>query len=286
MDGGRMIMNRWRCVVIAGLLPITIFVTVVFCPAAGVSGTTETIRERVTQYFAAVQSNDIGKAKEFVLERSRNTFFPQFDPKMSGVRVAEVHLEKENTAAVVKLLCQVMIPAAMQPVDVPQFQRWKLEGGNWYFDPADPPPTEASVMKKYYFEKLKSKGAKDPSQWDVRFDKEAQNFGVAVKGTTVTVRFPFTNQTKQELKVERVILHQLMKDLTITRTVPAGKKGEIVIALDTAPLYRDFDHDIFVQFEPIQEIVKLKIQGRIFTAKDLEGYNPVAVESGKPQVKP
>ena len=57
----------------------------------------------------------------------------------------------------VRVLCQVMIPSAMQTVDVPQLQRWKLDAGNWYLDPADPPPSEASIMKKYYFEKLKRK---------------------------------------------------------------------------------------------------------------------------------
>jgi len=274
-----------RFLISAACLSATLFLTTSVCLSDEPLGTTETIKERVKQYFAAVQSNDIGKAKEFVLEKSRSSFSPQFDSKLIGVRVAQVDLQQNSAAAVVKVLCQVMIPAAMQPVDVPQLQRWKLDAGIWYFDPADPPPSEASVMKKYYFEKLKSKEGKDPSQWDVRFDKEAQNFGVAVKGTTVTLRFSFTNQTKQELRVEKILLHQLMKDLTSTRVISAGKKGEIVIALDTAPLYRDFDHDIFVQFEPIQEMVKLKIQGRVFTAKDLEAFNPITGESGKAQVK-
>ena len=275
--------SRPRCRMPTGLLSTILFLTTATFFLAAESS--ETIKERVAQYFAAVQSNDIGKAKEFVLEKSRASFFPQFDSKLIGVRVAEVHLEKDKTAAVVKLLCQVMVPSAMQPVDVPQLQRWKLVSGNWYFDPSDPPPSEASIMKKYFYEKLKKKEGKDPSQWDVRFEKEHQNFGVAVKGTTVTVRFSFTNQTTQELRVEKILLHQLMKDLTNTRVIPPGKKGEIVIALDTAPLYRDFDQDIFVQFEPIQEMVKLKVQGRVFTAKDLEAFNPVTGENGKPQVK-
>jgi len=274
-----------RCLAPIGALPGILLMIPTLCLAAHPPEPAETLKERVTQYFAAVQSNDIGKAKEFVLEKSRHTFFPQFDSKLVGWRVADVHLENQQTSAVVRLLCQVMIPAAMQPVDVPQLQRWKLDAGSWYFDPSDPPPSDASVMKKYYFEKVKSKLGKDPSQWDVRFDEEAHNFGVAVKGTTVTVKFSFTNQTKQPLRVEKLLLHQLMKDLTTTRVVPAGKKGEIIIALDTAPLYRDFDQDIFVQFEPIQEMVKLKVQGRVFTAKDLEAYNPVTGESQKPQVK-
>jgi len=282
--------SRGRCLISTGLSQTglsqtTLFMTGMFCLATEPSPISEAIKQRVTLYFAAVQSNDIVKAKEFVLEKSRSSFLPQFDNKLVGVRVAGVHLESDKSSAVVKVFCQVMIPAAMQPVDVPELQRWKLGAGDWYFDPSDPPPSEASVMKKYDWENLKSREGKDPSQWDVRFDKEAQNFGVAVKGTTVTLRFPFTNQTKQALRVENILLHQLMKDLTSTRVIPAGRKGEIVIALDTAPLYRDFDHDIFVQFEPIQEMVKLKVQGRVFTAKDLEAFNPITGESGKPQGK-
>jgi hypothetical protein len=277
--------NHRRILAITPFLLLVVFFMGSTSLADEPSEATALIKERVTQYFAAVQSNDIGKAKEFVLEKSRQSFFPQFDPKLTGVRVAEIQLEKDKTSAVVKVLCQVMIPSAMQAVDVSQLQRWKLAAGNWYFDPADPPPSEASIMKKYYYEKLKSKEGKDPSQWDVRFEKEVQDFGVAVKGTVVTLKFPFTNQSKQELKVEAVFLHQLMKDLTSTRTVPPGKKGEIVITLDTAPLYREFDHDIFVQFEPIQERVKLKVKGRVFTAKDLEAFNPITGESGKAKVK-
>ncbi len=44
-----------------------------------------------------------------------------------------------------------------------------------------------------------------------------------------------------------------------------------MITLDTAPLYRDFEHDIFVQFEPIQEMVKLKVQGTGFHSQGLGG---------------
>ena len=39
--------------------------------------------------------------------------------------------------------------------------------------------------------------------------------------------------------------------------------------LNTAKLHRDFIHDIFVQFEPVKEMVKLRITGRVFTAEEI-----------------
>ena len=39
--------------------------------------------------------------------------------------------------------------------------------------------------------------------------------------------------------------------------------------LNTAKLHRDFIQDIFVQFEPVKEIVKLRITGRVFTAEEI-----------------
>src|SRR5687768_2642378 len=106
--------SRPCCRVTTGRLSTILLTTATFCLAVESS---EMIKEGVAQYFAAVQSNDIGRAKEFVLEKSRASFSPQFDSKLIGVRVAEIHLEKNKTAAVVKLLCQVMVPSAMQPVD-------------------------------------------------------------------------------------------------------------------------------------------------------------------------
>ena len=104
------------------ILPITPFLLLVsfFMGSTSLadepSEATALIKERVTQYFAAVQSNDIGKAKEFVLEKSRQSFFLQFDSKLTGVRVAEIHLEKDKTSAVVKVLCQVMNSLQNKPM--------------------------------------------------------------------------------------------------------------------------------------------------------------------------
>jgi len=247
--------------------------------SAQTASPSEKVKARVLAYYAAVQSNQVAKAQEFVIQKSRATFFPQFDNKLVGIRVAQVDLEPGKESAIVKVVCQVMIPTAMQAVDVPQYSRWKLSGGDWFFDPADPPKSLASLFQEYYWKKQAARNSRFPDQpappIDVQFESETKDFGVVVKGTTVTLKFAFTNMTKKDLFIERIFLHEhLMKDATTERMIAPGKKGEIVLNLDTSPLYREVEHDVFVQFEPIREIVKLKIKGKVFTAKDLVGYRP------------
>ena len=39
--------------------------------------------------------------------------------------------------------------------------------------------------------------------------------------------------------------------------------------LSTSRLHQDFIQDIFVRFEPIQELVKLRIKGKVYTAEEI-----------------
>jgi hypothetical protein len=232
----------------------------------------EKIKLRVEQYYLAVQSNQQAKVNEFLVLKARGAFFPQFDPKLVGTRVAEVKIEESGTSAVVKVISQVMAPTIMRPVDVPSLVRWKQESGEWLFDPQDPPRTLASIFKEYYWDKQAARARKDPKAppLEVKFDKEELDFGMAAKGNTVNLKFSFTNLSSKDLVVEQLYLQeQLMRDLTSERVIKPGKKGEILFALETGPLYREFEHDIFVQFEPIKEIVKLKVKGKVFTAKEI-----------------
>ena len=88
----------------------------------------------------------------------------------------------------------------------------------------------------------------------MRFEKEVQDFGVAVKGTVDYPKIPIHKPKQARAKSGGGSSPSTHEGSHEHPTVPPGKKGEIVITLDTAPLYRDFDHDIFVQFEPIQEM--------------------------------
>jgi len=230
------------------------------------------IKLRVEQYYQAVQSNQQAKVAEFVVPKARGAFFPQFDPKLVGIRVAEIKLEEGGTSAVVKVISQVMAPTIMRPIDVPSLVRWKKESGEWFFDPQDPPRTLASIFKEYFWDKQAARAKKDPAvpPIEVKFDKDVVDFGMAAKGSTVNLKFSFTNLSSKDLVIEQLYLQeQLMRDLTSERVIKPGKKGEVIFTLETGPLYREFEHDVFVQFEPIKEIVKLKVKGKVFTAQEI-----------------
>lgn len=263
-------MYRWLCCFAfwTAVLPVPRW-GIVIAESQGLEASKKTIEARVMQYYAAVQSNDIPTAKQFVIAKSRNTFFPQMDSKLVGFRVAEIQPESGKESVVVTVVCQVMVAQIMQAVDVPQYVRWKRDSGEWYFDPADPPKPLASLIKEYRRNRYAA------GNRNAEFESEVHNFGVVVKGTLVQIKFAFTNKTGQELRIDRLFLQeQVMKDATQDKIIPAGKRGEIVIKLDTTPLYREFDHDILVLFEPIKEAVQLKVKGKVFTAKDLEAYRP------------
>ena len=59
--------------------------------------------------------------------------------------------------------------------------------------------------------------------------------------------------------------------------IPAGMTGEIEMELNTSRLHQEFVQDIFVRFEPIQEMVKLRIKGKVLTAEEI-GLSPALSE--------
>ena len=263
-------MNRWLgCLVLLSAMMTITSGRVVIGESQKPEGEYKGIEDRVMQYYTAVQSNDMAKAKEFVIAKSRGGFFPQMDTKLVGFRVAEVRPEPGKDSVVVKVVCQVMVAQVMQAVDVPQYLRWKRDSGEWYFDPLDAPKPLAEVVKEY------RRNRQAAGNTNVEFESEVHNFGVVIKGTTVHIKFAFINKTDHDVTIDRLYLQeQLMKDATQSKLVAAGKKGQIVILLDTTQLYREFDHDILLLIEPIKEAVKLKVKGKVFTAKDLEAYRP------------
>jgi len=237
------------------------------------------LRERITQFYTAIQMNQWDKAAEYIVENARSTFKSQPHGSIQGFNITEIKLEENKQTATVIVATKIMMPTIFRPLDIPTYTRWKLQAGDWFNDINDPPQTPEDKFREYYYNKMEARLKRPPNApplpVEVKFDRELIDFGLATKGTTLTLRFPFTNLSSKEIKIEKVYLQdQFMKDSTKKVSFKPGEKGEVVVDLDTSRLYRDVDQTIFVEFQPIQEIISLRTYGKVFTAKDLERHKP------------
>jgi hypothetical protein len=243
------------------------------------NATTQRLKERVTQFYAAIQANQWDKASEYVTEKARSAFLSQPRGKIDGFSIAEVKTEEGGKSAVVEAALKVMIPSIFRGVDVPMRTRWKFESGDWFNDISDPPKPLSDKFQKYFYDKQAARSQKSTNPGvpplQVKFDRDVIDFGVAAKGTTLTLHFPFTNLSSQTIKIEKIYLQpQFTRDGTKKTTFKPGEKGEVIIEVDTSVLLREVDQTIFVELQPIEEMVPLRIKGKVFEAKDLERHKP------------
>ena len=250
-------------------------------PASAVTGAAEggpadleQLEQRVNAYFNAVHARRFNQARGFILPSSRDTFDPSGSGKtrVGNLRIVEVALEEDGRSAVVTISRLLSVPAGS--VTVKEKYRWKLESGQWFLDPADPPKSDAEIFREYYYDKL-------GSATQARFEETVFDFGTVVQGDTVRPRFSFRNPSSRDLVVERVHApDRLITDRTEKRVVPAGESGEILLDLDTARLHLNIVHDFFVQFEPVKEMVKLRITGTVYTAEEVANSPILSRELG------
>ena len=234
----------------------------------------ERLKRRVNEYFSAVHARQFEKARQFVLPRSRDTIGASGSGKarITGFSIVEVELEEGDGSAIVTTR-RVATAGGIGPVRVKEKFRWKREDGEWFLDPDDPPKTDSEIFTEYYYKKQ----GIAPT---VQFEERVFDFGLAVQGEPVRPRFSFRNRSSRDIIVEKI--HgpdRLITDRTEKRLIPAGAAGEITVELNTARLHRNFIQDIFVQFEPVKEIVKLRIQGRVFTAEEIAKSSSLSKES-------
>jgi hypothetical protein len=236
----------------------------------------ERLRQRVNGYFTAVRSGQFDRAEQFILPQSRDssTRGRRQRSRITGFSIVEVTPEEGRRSAVVVVKLEVMAPMIAGRFPVEQKFRWKRESGEWFFDPADPPRTNSNLFQEYYLEKQSAranpKPGKTPRPLDVEFEKTVYEFEWVLQGDPVQSRFPFRNLTSEDIVVERVYGPDwLIEDRTEKRLIPAGEAGQIIVDVNTSNLRLDIGQDIFVRFEPIKELVKLRIKGRVFTAEDV-----------------
>lgn len=230
----------------------------------------EKLRQRVTEFYKALQANQSSKAESFVRDTAKPGFRLAPQSSVVAFRIAGITPEPERNSAVVEIALKTIAPFIALSVEIPVLARWKKENGEWFFDPDDPPKTMGDKFQDCYYNRQEKNV---PSQ--VKLEREFIDFGVVTQGKTLNLRFPFTNQSSKEIKVEKVYVQSpFMKDVSAPPPIKPGKKGEIAIDLDTSPLHQDYDTTVFIEFQPINECARVRIKGRIFTAKELSVYTP------------
>lgn len=237
----------------------------------------QSLRKRVTGFYMAVRSSRWNEAEQFVAASGKEMFKENRPAKILSFEIVSLKLEGDRNSALVQVSNE-MIFRTVGRVAVPATTRWVHEEGDWYLDTVNPPPTLAEKFQEYYVDKKimragKSKGA--ATQPAVKVEKETVNFGVVAQGKVLDLRFPVSNLSSSEIRIEKLYLQeQFMKDVTQRRTLKPGETGEVVVQLDTSLLYREVDQTIFVELQPVKEMLQLRVIGKVFTAKDLEDYTP------------
>ena len=224
----------------------------------------ERIRQRADNYFSAVGSRRFQQARQFILPASREDFSPNRSAKgsITGFSILGVELEEGRRSAIVEVEREVIAAVVAGRVKVRKKFRWKLDAGQWFLDPNDPPRTDAEIFQEYYYAK---RGAATTAD----FEERVYDFDWAAAGDLVRPRFSFRNPGSQDLVIEKIYGPEWLLNRTETLHIPAGSSGEIKMEMDTSRIRGRFSQDIFVRFEPVKEMVKLRIKGRVFTQEEI-----------------
>lgn len=261
-----------------------LWVLILACSPAGVrsspvdaveSAEVERLKERVSEYFNAVHSRQFAKARQFILPRSRDSAGAARPgrTRVAGFSILEVKLEEGNRSAVVTIRREIMAAGMAGQARIKEKFRWKKEEGEWFLDPADPPRTTAEIFREYYYAKRIARANPKPGREApprlVEMEQTVFDFGLATQGDLVRPRFSVRNLGSEAIVIEEIYGPEWLLDRTESHLVPAGATGEIRMELSTSRLHQDFIQDVFVRFEPIQELVKLRIKGRVYTAEEI-----------------
>ena len=225
----------------------------------------ERIRQRADDYFSAVAARRFQQARQFILPASRKDFDPDRSAKgsVTGFDILGVELEEGKRSAVVEVEREVVAAVVAGRVKVRKKFRWKLEAGQWFLDLNDPPKTDAEIFQEYYYAK---RGAPTTAE----FEETVYEFDWAARGDLVRPRFAFRNPGPEALVIEKIYGPEWLLDRTETVRIPAGSSGEVRMEFDTSAIVGNLSQDVFVRFEPVKEMVKLRIKGRVFTQEEID----------------
>ena len=237
----------------------------------------ETIKSRVSEYFTALHNGEVEIARELIHPQSRKSrrAGQLGDSSIIAFNILRVDIEEGGNSAIVEISREVLGPAVVGRITVKEKYRWKLVSGEWFFDPNDTPMSDSLIFRDYYHKKnadraTAKKNGETPIPLEVEFNKKLFDFGIAIKGTSLIIKFSFDNLAKEKIKVEKIFFPEwFIKDVTKVRNFKPGESGEILFNLDTSKFLGDVRQDVFVQFEPIKELIKLTIEGEVYREEDI-----------------
>ncbi|MDE2962542.1 MAG: hypothetical protein OXU26_01405, partial [Acidobacteriota bacterium] len=195
-------MSRSGLIRLSNSLPLALVLAWMSANASsGPADSTEVdrIKQRAGQYFSAVGSRHFQKARQFILPGSREDFDPVRSAKatITGFSILGVELEEGKRSAIVEVEREVVAAVVAGRVKVRTQFRWKLEAGEWFLDPTDPPKTDAEIFQEYYY-------AKRGADTAAKFKETIYDFDWAAQGDLVRPRFPFRNLGAQDLVIEKI----------------------------------------------------------------------------------
>jgi len=81
----------------------------------------------------------------------------------------------------------------------------------------------------------------------------------------------------EEIKIEEFYFRApYLKNTTKKMVFKPGEKGEVGVELDTAHLVGSLDHTFYVEFQPIKELLPLRIKGKVSVKQKSESPSPAA----------
>jgi hypothetical protein len=252
-----------KCTAICSVVVLFLFRASLYCQMTQ-SKVKEQLTGRVTAFYTAMQRNQTILASGYLIPKARPDFRNQQHGKFNSFKIVNIDFEKGGKSAIVEVRFNVLIPSIVRPVDIPNATRWKLIAGVWLIDPTDPPPSQADIFQKYYYDRIQKNL---PSE--LKFDQYKVDLGRVEQGSTPVVKFSYTNLSSKEIRIEKIFLQsEFMKDLTTQKVIKPQEKAEIQVQMDTSKIYGEVETSIFVQFEPIQEMARLSMATKVYRPKD------------------
>jgi hypothetical protein len=225
----------------------------------------ETIKQRSQQFYTFLKNNQMGEASKLLVKAQRGSLNSGQQNSLLDFKVGEIRLEKDNKSALVQMFFTMPMPMMPKPVMTERWMRWTLEGGKWCLDLEGSPKTVADHLdgaRDRMYARMQKNSKEPPLK--IKIEKTSIDLGRVTMGKLETVRFPFVNQYDQELKIEKVFAPtDFFKDLTETRLIKPGDKGEIVLEFDPSKGSFDFESTILVEFEPVNELLPLTVKADI-----------------------